>query len=115
VYAANLVVPGIVDRPRTIAVDDVAAERREAGMRERIYRARVGAENAARLANESRTHWLASEYRPRDVGGGWIELSERGLGASRELGEEEDGAITDDADGLRIWVGDNAYDLDADG
>ena len=80
-------------------------------MRNRTYRAQVGVANAALLANESRTHWLASEYRPRDIGGGWIELSESALGASRELGEEEDGAITDDAEGLRIWVGDDAYDL----
>jgi hypothetical protein len=77
-----------------------------------MYRAQVGAGNAALLANESRTHWLAREYRPIDVGDGWIELSERALGASRELGEEEDGAITDDAEGLRIWVGDDAYDLE---
>lgn len=81
-------------------------------MREQTYRAYVGVANANLLANESRTHWLASEYRPHDVGDGWIELSERALGASRELGEEEDGAITDDADGLRIWVGDDAFDLE---
>lgn len=81
-------------------------------MRNRTYRALVGADNAAVLATESRTHFLASEYRPHDVGDGWIELSEQALGASRELGEEEDGAITEDADGLRIWVGDDAYDLE---
>lgn len=81
-------------------------------MRERTYRARVGEDNARLLATESRTHFLAQEYRPRDVGDGWIELGERALGASRELAEEEDGAITDDADGLRIWVGDDAFDLD---
>jgi hypothetical protein len=81
-------------------------------VRDRTYRAQVGADNATLLATESRTHFLASEYRPHDVGEGWIELSEAALGASRELGEEEDGAITDDADGLRIWVGDSAYDLD---
>jgi hypothetical protein len=72
----------------------------------------VGTDNATLLATESRTHFLASEYRPHDVGDGWIELSEAALGASRELGEEEDGAITDDAEGLRIWIGDAAYDLD---
>ena len=81
-------------------------------MRDRTYHAQVGTANATLLATESRTHFLASEYRPHDVGEGWIELSEAALGASRELGEEEDGAITDDADGLRIWVGDSAYDLD---
>jgi hypothetical protein len=81
-------------------------------VRNRTYRAQVGEANATTLATESRTHFLASEYRPYDVGDGWIELSEAALGASRELGEEEDGAITDDADGLRIWVGDDAYDLD---
>lgn len=80
-------------------------------MRDRTYRAKVGVANAHLLAHESRTHWLAAEFRPKDIGGGWIELSERALGASRELGEEEDGAITDDADGLRIWIGDDAYDL----
>jgi hypothetical protein len=63
------------------------------------------------LATESRTHWLASEYRPIDLGDGRISLSERALGASRELGEEEDGAITEDAEGLRIWVGDDAFEL----
>lgn len=80
-------------------------------MRERTYRAEVGVDNANLLATESRTSWLAQEYRPHDLGDGWIALSERALGASRELGEEEDGAITDDADGLRIWIGDDAYDL----
>lgn len=80
-------------------------------MRERNYRAEVGADNAKLLATESRTSLLAQEYRPKDLGGGWIALSERALGASRELGEEEDGAITDDADGLRVWIGDDAYEL----
>lgn len=83
-------------------------------MRERTYRAEVGADNADLLATESRTSLLAPEFRPRDLGDGWIALSERALGASRELGEEEDGAITDDADGLRIWVGDDAFDLTAE-
>ncbi|MGH3636024.1 MAG: hypothetical protein ACRDTS_18425 [Mycobacterium sp.] len=80
-------------------------------MRARSYRAEVGEHNAAVLANESRTHFLAPEYRPYDLGGGLVALSELALGASRELGEEEDGAITDDAEGLRIWVGDEAYEL----
>ncbi|HEY4455191.1 MAG TPA: hypothetical protein VGN81_12825 [Pseudonocardiaceae bacterium] len=80
-------------------------------MGERSYVAEVGEENARLLATESRTHWLASEYRPIDLGDGRISLSERALGASRELGEEEDGAITEDADGLRIWVGDDAFEL----
>lgn len=81
-------------------------------MQNRTWVAEVGEEHAAWLANQSRTAFLASEYRPRDLGGGRIALSELALGASRELSEEEDGAITDDADGLRIWVGDDAYDLD---
>lgn len=83
-------------------------------MRNRMYRARVGESNAHLLAYESRTHFLPPEYRPRDLGDGWIGLSEQALDASRELGEEEDGAITDDAEGLRIWVGDDAYELIAD-
>lgn len=83
-------------------------------MRNRMYRAHVGEANAELLAHESRTHFLAAEYRPQDLGGGWIGLSEQALDASRELGEEEDGAITDDAEGLRIWVGDDAYELTLD-
>ncbi len=40
-----------------------------------------------------------------------IALGALALGALRELGEEEDGYITDDGDGLRIWVGDDAFEL----
>ena len=78
----------------------------------RCWVADVGDENAAYLATRSRTALLAPEYRPRDLGGGRVVLDERALGASRELSEEEDGAITDDGDGLRIWVGEDAFDLD---
>ncbi|MQA16743.1 MAG: hypothetical protein GEV09_22200 [Pseudonocardiaceae bacterium] len=80
-------------------------------MRSRTWVAEVGIANAAVLATQSRTALLASEYRPRDLGDGRIALSELALGASRELSEEEEGAITDDADGLRIWVGEDAFDL----
>ncbi|RCW39638.1 hypothetical protein DFQ14_11514 [Halopolyspora algeriensis] len=80
-------------------------------MRQRTYVAEVGEVNAALLATASRTAWLAPEYRPRDLGDGRVALSELALGASRELGEEEDGAITDDADGLQIWIGDDSYEL----
>lgn len=81
-------------------------------MRQRTWVAEVGKENAAVLIAECRTSWLASEYRPRDLGDGRIALSDQALGASRELGEEEQGAITDDADGLRIWIGDDGYELE---
>ncbi|MEJ2869382.1 hypothetical protein WCD74_16515 [Actinomycetospora sp. OC33-EN08] len=74
--------------------------------------AEVGAENAAYLATSTRTSVLAREYRPEDLGDGRIRYSKRALGASRELSEEEDGAITDDAEGLRVWVGDDAYELE---
>ncbi|HEY4420256.1 MAG TPA: hypothetical protein VGN22_12095, partial [Pseudonocardia sp.] len=60
--------------------------------------AEVGEDNARWLATESRTARLASGYRPRAVDGGCIELSVLALGASRELGEEEDGYITDDGE-----------------
>jgi hypothetical protein len=46
-----------------------------------------------------------------DVGDGRIELNALALGASRELGEEEDGFITDDGEGLRVWIGDDAFEL----
>ncbi|MBA2390953.1 MAG: hypothetical protein H0V67_11945 [Geodermatophilaceae bacterium] len=81
-------------------------------MQNRWFVAVVGADNAALLATESRTAMLAREYRPKDLGDGRIALSELALGASRELGEEEDGAITEDGEGLRIWVGDDGYELD---
>jgi len=74
--------------------------------------AEVGAENARWLATECRTARLASEYRPRDVGDGQVEVSALALGALRELGEEEDGYITDDGDGLRIWIGEAAFELE---
>lgn len=82
-------------------------------MTTRSYIAEVGEQNATFLATQSRTAFLASEYRPRDLGGGRISLSERALGASRELGEEEDGYITEDGEGLRIWIGEDAYELEA--
>ena len=74
--------------------------------------AEVGPENAELLATRSRTAVLASEYRPKDIGDGRISYSKRALGAARELSEEEEGAITEDGDGLRVWVGDDAFDLD---
>jgi hypothetical protein len=83
-------------------------------MPQRMYVAEVGEENAVLLATESRTSWLASEYRPINLGNGRIGLSNDALGASRELGEEEDGAITEDGDGLRIWVGDDAFELEVE-
>jgi len=80
-----------------------------------IWVGQVGEENARWLATECRTARLASEYRPRDVGAGRVEISALALGALRELGEEEDGYITDDGEGLRIWVGDDAFDLEPTG
>lgn len=80
-------------------------------MPKRMWVAEVGPRNAALLATESRTAWLAPEYRPYDLGAGRVGLSDDALGASRELDPEEDGAITDDAEGLRIWVGDDAFEL----
>lgn len=81
-------------------------------MRNGIWVAEVGADNAEWLATESRTARLAREYRPVDDGAGRIRYSYRALGAARELGEEEDGYLTDDGEGLRVWIGDDAYDLD---
>lgn len=79
-----------------------------------IWVADVGVANAEWLATESRTARLAREYRPCDLGGGRIRFSYLAMGASRELGEEEDGYITEDGDGLRIWVGEDAFDLELD-
>ncbi|MFC5137399.1 hypothetical protein ACFPK1_04095 [Actinomycetospora rhizophila] len=84
-------------------------------MRKQQWIADVGTENAAFLATRSRTAVLASEYRPRDLGDGRVGYDERSLGAARELSEEEEGAITDDGEGLRVWVGDDAFDLEEQG
>lgn len=81
-------------------------------MRNDVWQVEVGDENAKWLATECRTARLAREYRPMDVGDGVVEFNDRALGAIRELGEEEDGYITDDAEGLRIWIGDDAFELE---
>jgi hypothetical protein len=81
-------------------------------VRKQRWVAEVGTDNAAFLATRSRTAVLASEYRPRDLGDGRVAYDERSLGAARELSEEEEGAITDDGDGLRVWIGDDAFDLE---
>lgn len=81
-------------------------------MWEQTWVAEVGPRNARLLATESRTSGLASEYRPHDLGDGRISYSHLALGASRELSAEEEGAITEDGDGLRVWVGDDGYELE---
>ncbi len=81
-------------------------------MRDQRWVADVGQDNAGWLATEGRTARLAREFRPRDLGGGRIELTAPALGAIRELGEEEDGYITEDGDGLRIWIGEDAFQLE---
>ncbi|BBG03655.1 hypothetical protein C8E95_2006 [Pseudonocardia autotrophica] len=82
------------------------------GMAEQRWRVEVGPENAAWLATECRTALLAREYRPIDAGEGVVEFNRLAMGAIRELGEEEDGYVTDDGDGLRIWIGDDAFELE---
>lgn len=82
------------------------------GMRDDIWEAEVGAEHAEWLATESRTARLAREYRPIDVGGGRIRYNGLALGAARELAPEEDGYLTDDGDGLRVWMGEDAFELE---
>jgi|GEM_PF-2068384 len=81
-------------------------------MRDQEWVVEVGEDNARWLATESRTARLAREYRPADIGGGRIRFNTLALGASRELGEEEDGFITDDGDGLRVWIGEDAFELE---
>jgi len=83
-------------------------------MRNQVWVGFVGVENARWLAAESRTARLASEYRPRDLGDGRIAFGARALDAQRELGEEEDGYLTDDGEGLRIWIGEDAFELEAE-
>ncbi|MBN9099262.1 MULTISPECIES: hypothetical protein [unclassified Pseudonocardia] len=81
-------------------------------MAEHRWIADVGEDNAVFLATESRTARLAREYRPVNLGDGKIEFNRLALGATREMGEEEDGYVTEDGDGLRIWIGDDAFELE---
>ncbi|MBW0118710.1 hypothetical protein [Pseudonocardia abyssalis] len=81
-------------------------------MKSDVWEAEVGTDHAAWLATESRTAGLAREYRPIDIGEGRIRYNYLALGAARELGEEEDGYLTDDAEGLRVWIGDDAFELE---
>jgi len=81
-------------------------------MRNDVWEAEVGVEHAAWLATESRTARLAREYRPIDLGEGRVRYNGLALGAARELGEEEDGYLTEDGDGLRLWIGDDAFELE---
>ncbi|MCW0214062.1 MAG: hypothetical protein OJJ54_11945 [Pseudonocardia sp.] len=81
-------------------------------MRNDSWVVEVGEANAEWLATESRTARLAREYRPVNLGDGRVAFSARALGASRELGEEEDGYITDDAEGIRVWIGEDAFELE---
>lgn len=83
-------------------------------MPDQSWVADVGSAHAQWLATESRTARLAREYRPVDDGGGRIRYSSLALGAARELGEEEDGFLTDDGDGLRVWIGEDAFELELD-
>lgn len=81
-------------------------------MQGNVWEAEVGEDHAVWLATESRTARLAREYRPVDLGGGRVRYTYRALGAARELGEEEDGYLTDDAEGLRVWIGEDVYELE---
>ncbi|MEV1292025.1 hypothetical protein [Pseudonocardia sp. NPDC049635] len=81
-------------------------------MRDERWRVEVGPEHATWLSTECRTALLAREYRPVDVGGGVVEFNRLAMGAIRELGEEEDGYVTDDGEGLRLWIGDEAFELE---
>ena len=83
-------------------------------MPEQSWVADVGDAHAEWLSTESRTARLAREYRPVDDGGGRVRYSSRALGAARELGEEEDGYLTEDGEGLRVWIGDDAFELELD-
>lgn len=81
-------------------------------MRNDLWRVDVGEDNARWLTTECRTARLASEYRPMLVDARVVEFNALALGAIRELGEEEDGYITEDGEGLRIWIGDDAFELE---
>ena len=59
----------------------------------------------------ARPGWPASTGRAISATGA-SRSAARALGALRELGEEEDGYITDDGEGLRIWLGDGAFSLE---
>ena len=76
------------------------------------WRADVGEQNAQWLATECRTARLASEYRPRDLGGGLA--GGRRAGARGAAGAGRGGGRVHHRRRRRpaIWVGDDAFELE---
>jgi hypothetical protein len=73
----------------------------------KTYTAQVGPDNAALLST------IASDAPDgptiEDIGEGTVQVNN--LDRLRALAAEEDGSITDDEDGLQIWVGGESYPL----
>jgi hypothetical protein len=70
------------------------------------YTAQVGPDNAANLAALPGTGDTAPI---EDIGEGSVQVDD--LDQLRALGDDAEGHITDDDDGLQIWVGGDSYPL----
>ncbi|HKD95978.1 MAG TPA: hypothetical protein VKB69_00120 [Micromonosporaceae bacterium] len=73
----------------------------------KTYTAQVGPDNAALLSTVQSD--APDGPTIEDIGEGTVQVND--LDRLRKLGAEEDGSVTDDEDGLQIWVGGEGYPL----
>ncbi|HEY1487544.1 MAG TPA: hypothetical protein VGF84_15670 [Micromonosporaceae bacterium] len=71
-----------------------------------LYTAQVGPDNAAHLSAITGTGPKAPI---EDIGEGSVQIND--MDALRKLGPDDEGHITDDEDGLQIWVGGDSYPI----
>ncbi len=74
----------------------------------KTYTAQVGPDNAARLSMIISTAPAGGPV-IEDLGEGTVQIND--LDQLRSRGAEEDGSVTDDEDGLQIWIDGEGYPL----
>ena len=73
---------------------------------DQLYTAQVGPDNAAHL---SALTGPGPKPPVEDIGEGSIQIND--MDTLRKLGPDDEGHITDDEDGLQIWVGGDSYPI----
>ena len=79
-----------------------------------IYTATIGIENVKWITGPNRPYGLTIEDGVLrsdviDLGDGRIEISQGGVEFLRDLNDYEDGYISDDEDGMQIWIEGDGY------
>lgn len=80
---------------------------REPAMHTKTYTANLGIDNARWLANELDAP--NGNRIARDLGDGRVQIDSEGLDVLRALSADDDGSITDDENGLQIWIEGTGY------